>query len=194
METLCSSYLTRFRDKPLSGRNRRLLCEWQQMDEGLSARSDIRWSIRRTNAEGLPVCYQVEYLIRSMCGVTDVERLGEEGVENHPLYADHFRMIIELPDAFPCVDGAPVFRFLTEDDDGNPIPHPWHPNIRYFGSMAGRVCLNQADTYTDLLWGVRRVASYLRYERYHAVAEPPYPEDLQVAAWVIRQAEPNGWI
>jgi hypothetical protein len=41
---------------------------------------------------------------------------------------------------------------------------------------------------------VKRVASYLTYERYHAVAEPPYPEDLQVAAWVIRQAEPNGWI
>jgi len=194
METPCSLSLTRFRDKPLRGRNGRLLHEWQMMDEGLSARPDIRWTVRRTNAEGLPVGYLVDYHIRSICGVTEVDRLGEKGVENRPLYADRFRMVIELPDAFPCVDGAPVFRFLTEDEQGKPLPHPWHPNIRFFGSMAGRVCLNRTDTYDDLVWGVKRVASYLTYERYHAVAEPPYPEDLQVAAWVIRQAEPNGWI
>lgn len=194
METPCSLSPTHFRDKPLSGRNRRLLYEWQKMEEGLSARSDIRWGVKRTNAEGLPVCYEVEYLIRSICGVTDVERLGEKGVENKPLYADRFRMIVELPDAFPCVDGAPIFRFLTEDEQGNPLPHPWHPNIRFFGSMAGRVCLNRTDTFTDLVWGVKRVATYLTYERYHALSEPPYPEDLQVASWVIRQAEPKGWI
>lgn len=194
METPCSLSPTHFRDKPLSGRNRRLLYEWQKMEEGLAARPDIRWVVKRANAEGLPICYLVDYQIRCICGVTDVERLGEKGVENRPIYADHFRMIIELPDSFPCVDGAPIFRFLTEDKEGNPIPHPWHPNIRFFGSMAGRVCLNRTDTYTDLVWGVKRVAMYLTYERYHALAEPPYPEDLQVAAWVIRQAEPNGWI
>jgi len=193
METLCSSSQTRFRDKPLRGRNGRLLREWQMMEEGLSARSDIRWSVVRTNSEGLPVRYLVDYHIHSICGVTDVERLGESGVENRPIYADRFRMVIELPDTFPSVDGAPVFRFLTEDENG-PLPHPWHPNIRFFGSMAGRVCLNRTDTYTDLVWGVKRVATYLTYERYHALAEPPYPEDMQVAAWVIRQAEPNGWI
>ena len=59
---------------------------------------------------------------------------------------------------------------------------------------AGRVCINMSDTYTDLLWGVKRVASYLRYDCYHAVSAPPYPEDLQVAAWVVQQGEPNGWI
>jgi hypothetical protein len=51
-----------------------------------------------------------------------------------------------------------------------------------------------ADTYTDLVWGVDRVASYLRYETYHARQEPPYPEDLKVAAWVVCQGEPRGWI
>ena len=194
METPCSSYRTRFRDKQLSGRNRRLLYEWQMMDEGLSARSDIRWSVNRTNAEGLPVRYIVDYLIHSICGVTNVEQLNQPGVCNQPLYADCFRMASDLPDAFPCIDGAPVFRFLTEDENGQPLLHPWHPNIRFFGPMAGRVCLNRTDTYTDLVWGVKRIATYLTYERYHAMAEPPYPEDLQVAAWVIRQAEPMGWI
>ena len=82
-----------------------MLYEWEKIAEGLSARSDIRWRVKRTNAEGLPVSYLVDYQIRSICSVTDVERLGQKGVENKPLYADHFRMIIELPDAFPCVDG-----------------------------------------------------------------------------------------
>lgn len=178
----------------ITGRNRRLWHEWQTLQEALAGRKDIRCSVLRTNAEGLPTRYRIDYHIRSLSGVTEQERLGEPGVSNLPLYADLFLMVIDLPDSYPCVDGAPVFRFLTEDEQHKPIPHPWHPNIRYFGSMAGRVCLNQADTYTDLLWGVRRIASYLRYECYHAVNEPPYPEDQQVAAWVIRQAEPNGWI
>ena len=185
METPCSLSPTRFRDKPLSGRNRRLLHEWQMMDQGLSARPDIQWRINRTNADGLPISYLIDYHIRSICGVTDSE--------SKPVYADHFRMVIDLPDAFPCVDGAPEFRFLTEENN-EPIPHPWHPNIRYYGPMAGRVCLNRTDTYSDLVWGVKRIATYLTYERYHAVNEPPYPEDQQVAAWVIRIAEPNGWI
>lgn len=194
METPYSLSPTHFRDKALSGRNRRLLHEWKTISEGLSRRSDIEWSVCRTNAEGLPVGYLIDYHIPSLCGVTDIERLNQPGVSNHPLRADRFRMQIDLPDNYPCADGAPILRFLTEDENGQPIPHPWHPNIRFFGAFAGRVCINMADTYTDLLWSIRRVASYLTYERYHAVAEPPYPEDMQVAAWVIRQAEPNGWI
>jgi Tol biopolymer transport system component len=54
--------------------------------------------------------------------------------------------------------------------------------------------INLTDTYTDLAWGVERVASYLTYETYHAYQEPPYPEDMKVAAWVLRQGEPNEWI
>lgn len=183
-----------FDPKMLSGRNRRLLFEWQKLEQGLVDCSDISWSVLGTNAVGLPASYRIDYHIHSICGVTDVERLNNHGVINAPLFADHFLMQIDLPEKFPCVDGAPNFRFLTKDGDGNPIPHPWHPNIRWFGEFAGRVCINLADTFTDLLWGVRRVADYLRYISYHAVLEPPFPEDLQVAAWVIRQGEPNGWI
>ena len=183
-----------FIPQTLSGRNRRLLREWRTLEERFSGRDDVVVSVSSTNAAGLPVGYGVEYHLRSICSVEQVERLGERGVENPPVFADIFRMAIELPENYPCVDGAPVFRFLTEDAQGNPIPHPWHPNIRWFGDMAGRVCLNMDDTYTDLAWGVSRVAEYLRYELYHAVSEPPYPEDMQVAAWVIRQGEPKEWI
>jgi hypothetical protein len=138
--------------------------------------------------------YLVEYRIRSICGVDNLEQLGNADCSQQPIFADRFLMQIDLPEKYPCVDAQPAFCFLTKDEEGNDIPHPWHPNIRYFGSFAGRVCINMADTYTDLAWGVERVAKYLRYECYHAVSEPPYPEDLQVASWVIRQGEPNGWV
>ena len=178
----------------LSGRNRRLLNEWRLLEERFGARKDIVMRVRERNAAGCPVRYSVDYHLRSICGVQQVERLGERGVANPPLFADTFRMEIVLPPAYPCVDGAPEFRFLTADEAGKPIAHPWHPNIRYFGPMAGHVCLNMSDTYMDLAWGVDRIARYLRYELYHAVSEPPYPEDMQVAAWVIRQGEPNDWV
>ncbi|MBR5396026.1 MAG: hypothetical protein IK144_13230 [Bacteroidaceae bacterium] len=180
--------------KSLSGRNRRLLHEWQKLEQALDGRSDICCNVDATNADGLPIRYHIDYYINSLCGVTRVEALNQQGVTNEPLFANHYQMLISLPANYPCVDGAPVFCFLTTDNQGQEIPHPWHPNIRYFGAFAGRVCINMSDTYTDLLWGVKRVASYLRYDCYHAVSEPPYPEDLQVAAWVIRQGEPNGWI
>ena len=183
-----------FIPEKLSGRNRRLLWEWRLLEDRFSGREDIAVSVSSVNAAGLPVRYRVDYGIRSICGVEQVERMGEPGVVNPPVFADRFTMEIVLPVNYPCVDGAPEFRFLVADAEGNPVPHPWHPNIRHFGPMAGRVCLNRDDTFTDLAWGVGRVADYLRYERYHAVSEPPFPEDMQVAAWVIRQGEPNEWI
>ena len=89
---------SQYNAKELSGRNRRLLYEWQQLEQGLAGRSDISWQISKTNAEGLPVGYLIDYHIHSICGVTDVERLNEPDVENKPLYSDHFRMGIRTSD------------------------------------------------------------------------------------------------
>lgn len=176
-----------------TGRNRRLLYEWQKLEYACQNR-DFKIEIIDTNPFGLPTSYLVVYNIHSICGVTNIDRLNQAGVVNEPIFADSFSMRIDLPENYPCVDGSPQFRFLTTDAIGNAIEHPWHPNIRWAGSFAGRVCVNMSDTYTDLVWGIERVAGYLRYECYHALPEPPYPEDQSVAAWVIRQAEPNGWI
>ena len=178
----------------LSGRNRRLLYEWRRMEERLSDRSDISLTVIRRNPDGLPVGYLIDYHLRSICGVDHEDQLNEPGVMNTPVFATGFQMKIELPSGYPDVDAPPSLQFLTATTDGKDIPHPWHPNIRYFGDVAGRVCLNMADTYADLCWGVVRVASYLRYDTYHAIMENPYPEDLKVAAWVRYQGEPNGWI
>ena len=175
------------------GRNRRLLYEWQQLDQRLEYRRDIKCHPVRFNKDGMPTAYLVDYQLKSICGVENIEYLGEPDTENPPVFATGFLMRIDLPDGYPSVDAAPAFRFLTHDEHGQPIPHPWHPNIRYFGDFSGRVCINMPDTYTDLAWAVERVAHYLRYEVYHAISEPPYPEDLKVAAWVIRQGEPKEW-
>lgn len=178
----------------VSGRQRRLLYEWQKLDGLASRRTDISYRVLRSDAAGLPVAYAVCYRLRSICGIERMKQLGEPGVSNPPVFADCFQMRIDLPPGYPCIDAQPVFRFLTHDETGKPIPHPWHPNIRYFGDFAGRVCINMPDTYTELAWAVERVRAYLCYQRYHAVCEPPYPEDMQVAAWVIRQGEPQGWV
>ena len=186
--------IEQYAGKPLSGRNRRLYNEWQGMEKRLGNRSDISFRVTRRNADGMPLGYLVDYQLYSICGVDNMEHFGEPDAINKPIYATGFKMRIDIPDSYPSIDAQPSFRFLTSDDTGTPIPHPWHPNIRYFGDFAGRVCINMADTYTDLAWGVERVSQYLRYELYHAISEPPYPEDLKVASWVIRQGEPNEWI
>ena len=157
----------------LSGRNRRLLYEWQQIETRLEHKRDITYKVLRSNAAGLPTAYLIDYQIKSICGVDNLEHFGESGIENPPVFATGYQMRIDLPDGYPSVDAPPTFR--------------------YFGDFAGRVCINMPDTYCDLAWGVERVALYLHYDIYHAICEPPYPEDLKVASWVIRQAEPNGW-
>ena len=177
-----------------SGRNRRLLYEWQQLEKRLENRHDISCQVVRRNTAGLPTAYLISYNIKTICGVTNIEHFGEPGTQNEPIYSTGFKMRIDLPDGYPSVDAQPTFRFLIQNENGEPIPHPWHPNIRYFGDFAGRVCINMTDTYTDLFWGVERIAQYLRYDLYHAISEPPFPEDLKVASWVIRQGEPNEWI
>jgi len=183
-----------YKQQPLTGRNRRLLFEWQKLEDQQHRRSDISCRVSRRNAIGLPTAYLIEYHLMSICGVEQIERLGEPSVSNPPIFANNFLMRIDLPPGYPCIDSLPAFKFLVKDEHGDPIPHPWHPNIRFFGDLAGRVCINMTDTYADLAWVVDRIGTYLRYERYHALAEPPYPEDMKVAAWVIRQGEPNEWI
>lgn len=178
----------------MTGKDRRLEYEYTTLMERFGSRGDVGITVTGRNRAGMPVNYSVEYRIRSICSVLDVGSLGCPDVENPPVFADRFRMSIDIPHDYPCIDSQPSYRFLTKDEQGNPIPHPWHPNIRWFGAFAGRVCVNMPDTYTDIAWCVDRIASYLRYERYHALNEVPYPEDQQVAAWVIRQGEPRGWI
>lgn len=181
-----------FDEKNFKGRNLRLLKEWKSIDKKFANDEYISYLIRKKNADGLPINYEVTYKVHSFCGVTEPD---EQGLYK-PLFADVFKMNIIIPNNYPSADSKLEFKFRTKDILEKEIPHPWHPNIRYFGSFAGRVCLNTraCGTYYDLAWYIDRVMSYLKYEIYHAQNTPPYPEDNKVAEWVLEQAEPNGWI
>ena len=161
----------------MTGRERRLLHEWQTIEKMFPPDGNVRCTPSAYGPSGLPVAYEVEYRVRSISGVD---------AEGKPVFGNRFVMDVRIPSEFPDVDAPVELRFR------NPVP--WHPNIRYFGPLAGRVCLNQIDTFGDIAWAIARVGQYLTYERYHAINEPPYPEDQQVAAWVVRQGEPNEWI
>ena len=178
----------------LSGRNRRLLNEWKQLDMFINNNNRIEYKIIKCNQQGLPTDYLIIFHILSICGVMYMDELGNMGKNNPPIFAKEFMMRILLPENYPCIEAKAEFKFMTHDFEGKDIPHPWHPNIRYFGEFAGRVCLNTPDTYAGLAWCVERVTQYLYYDRYHAIQEPPYPEDFKVAEWVIKQGEPNNWI
>lgn len=178
----------------LKGKSRRLYNEWKSMNSELTGRSDIRFEVARFNANGLPVSYHVIYHIHSICGIVDEALWPQEGKLFPPCFADEFHLMVEIPRGYPDVDAVPSYRFMSFDENQNPIPHPWHPNIRYDGAFSGRVCLNQPDTYAGIAWAVKRIAQYLRYERFHAEQIPPYPEDLKVARWVREQGISQGWI
>ena len=174
------------------GRNRRLMHEWSAIDQRFHDDPVISYTITRRNQENLPTQYEVVFKVKSFC---NVEEPDEKGLCK-PITADVFRMNITIPNNYPAVDSKLEFKFICKDAEGKEIPHPWHPNIRFFGDFAGRVCLNTpaCGTFTDLAWYIDRVMLYLKYEKYHALNIPPFPEDNKVAEWILEQAEPQGWI
>ncbi len=179
--------------KNLVHRNARILWEWETIDIRLRNSDEISYSIVERNADGIPVIFEIAFNIKSFCGIKEKDKNGFE----YPVFAEKFIMQIIIPNNYPTVGSKLVYKFLTKNVSGQKIPHPWHPNIRFYGDFAGKVCLNEqaSGTYTDLAMYINRVAAYLKYEKYHAsVEEPPYPEDERVAEWVVNQAEPKGWI
>ncbi len=184
--------IDKYKQNRYVGRNRRLMHEWSAIDQRFKDDAFISYNVTRRNAEGLPTQYEMIFKEKSFCGVEEPDANGL----CKPICADEFHMNITIPNNYPAVDSKLEFKFMTNDANGNEIPHPWHPNIRFFGDFAGRVCLNTpaCGTFTDLAWYVDRVMLYLRYEKYHAQNTPPFPEDNKVAEWVLEQAEPNGWI
>lgn len=162
----------------MTGRQRRRQYEHAQLKKLADSRDDIDIAVTRQDVDGIPVSYQVDYNIRSICGIRE---------DGSPLFHDHYTMAITIPEDYPQVDAPPMFCFIGDK-------RPWHPNIRYYGEMAGHVCINALDTFIDIAWGVERVALYLRYDLYHALQEPPYPEDLKVAEWVRHIGEPKEYI
>ncbi len=187
--------------KSLSGRDRRLLTEWRLIEGRFDKDEQIDVEVVRRNPQGLPTEYRVTYKLRSICGVEGCEQECGESYDlrntliesGAPMFANRFVMMLTLPPSYPCMDGAPQLRFVDVDSMGESVAMPWHPNIRFYGSFKGRVCLNAMDSFVELVWCIERVAKYLRYELYHSIQEPPYPEDLRVARWLNHNIESIDW-
>lgn len=165
------------------GRDTRLFNEWKRLDQACAASDEISYLVSKVNVSGLPVAYEVSFLIKS---ITGVEPADEQGLEK-PVFGDHHILQINLPNNYPAASGGhPEFRFVT---------NVWHPNVRYYGDFKGRICLNVSDcgTSTHLTDHIATIAAYLRYSEYHARDVYPYPEDRTVALWTLEQAEPQGW-
>lgn len=181
--------INNFNQKELSGRDRRLLQEWREIDELCSKRKasspnprkpSLSYMIRRKNIMGLPTEYEIWYRCKSIVGVKD------SPVPREPIFGYLHKLSIILPLSYPSADGNPIFNFRTDI---------WHPNIRHSGSFKGKVCLTikEMGVLASLKTLVLRVEQYLKYQLYHAQNTYPYPEDQNVAEWVREEGEPNGW-
>ena len=181
--------INNFNQKELSGRDARLLQEWQELDSLCNKRKAISpnprkpslsYIIRKKNIIGLPTEYEIWYRCKSIVGVKDT------GIPREPIFGYLHKMSIVLPNNYPSADGNPIFTFRT---------NIWHPNIRYSGSFKGHVCLTikEMGVLASLKDLVLRVEHYLKYQLYHAQNTYPYPEDQNVAEWVREEGEPNGW-
>ena len=179
--------LKKFNQKELSGRDARLWQEWSGIDalcekrKALSPRRPtISYIVRRKNVMGLPTEYEIIYRCKSIIGV--------EGnvIPRKPKFGYTHKLSIILPNNYPSADGNPIFTFITD---------VWHPNIRSSGSFKGHVCLTikEMGVLASLRDLVVRVERYLKYQLYHAQNTYPYPEDQNVAEWVRKEGEPNGW-
>jgi hypothetical protein len=154
------------------------------IDAACSSHDAISYRICKRSTAGLPLVYEIDFHIPS---ITGVENLDGQRFQK-PVFGNHHILRISIPNNYPSADGGyPDFKFVT---------NVWHPNIRYFGDFKGHVCLNfdNNGTSTTLAEFISKVAAYLRYDDYHALDEPPYPEDQTVAQWVREQAEPKGWL
>jgi len=172
-----------FKGKSYSGKDARLFKEWEMIDRRYENDTQGSYIIRKRNGLGLPIVYDIVFNVKSIVGVQPAD---EQGLQM-PIFGYEHVMRITLPNNYPSADGQPEFSFTTQI---------WHPNVRHFGDFRGRVCLNTGDSgvHTHLVDYIDRVIDYLTYSDYHAKNEYPYPEDLDVAEWVLKQAEPQGWV
>jgi len=172
-----------YRSKNFTGKDARLFREWEMLDKRIEKNPQIAYIIRKRNGNGLPIVFDIIFKVKSIVGVSK----SDNSDLLTPVFGKEHTMRISLPNNYPSADGQPEFVFSSD---------VWHPNIRFFGDFKGRVCLNTGDSgvQTNLVDYIDRVLDYLKYEDYHAKNEYPYPEDLDVAEWVLKQGEPNGWI
>ncbi len=135
----------------------------------------IEWEVNNTRGNiKIPSEYLVHYNLKSIIGINEDES---------PIYGYRHTIRITFPPRYPM-----------ENPELYAQSKVWHPNIKWEGKYSGRICGNTKEfglSY-DLYLLIIRIGEILQYKRYHAEHTPPYPEDLNVANWVLKYAEPKG--
>jgi ubiquitin-protein ligase len=163
--------------KPRDRRDTRLVKEYNAIDELCSKTSKINYEVVTTNKRGIPERYKISYNnIKSITGINSE-------FDKSPIYGFNHDAVLNFPIDFPGTSHPEIF--MTSDI--------WHPNIKSKDPKKGRICINakQISKYHGVEDLIYRVGELLQYKNYWAIWEPPYPEDEEVAEWVISYAEPN---
>ena len=123
-----------------------------------------------------PNAYLITYKVKSIIGIND---------DLTPIYGEEHKTEIRLPQSYPMV-GASCY--MKTD--------LWHPNIKFHGKEKGHICSNAKDfgKRYNLYFLAHRIGEILQYKNYHAIEEPPHPDDEIVAEWVREYAEPKNII
>ena len=166
-------------DHPLLAKNvlnKRKAIEHQRLAELES--EVIQIEIIKTRSDlHIPEVYHVHYFINTIIGIDPETKSPEIG--------NHHVVEITLPNNYPV---EPAKMFVKKEVTGTKV---WHPNIKWSGAFEGRICGNIRDFGKgyDLYQLVLRIGDILQYKNYHAHHTPPYPEDAEVANWVLEYAE-----
>lgn len=155
-------------------RDNRLAKEHELLDDFCQQSNLVSYEAQMRRGKRPPDRYLFHYRVRSIVGI---------GSNQMPIYGEDHTAEIEISPQFP-LGGQPSCKMLT------PL---WHPNIKFDGNFAGKICINAealGSWHTiDML--AERIGEMLQYKNYHAINEPPYPEDAKAAQWVREFAEPN---
>ena len=92
--------IDQYKNNRYVGRNRRLMHEWSAIDQRFHDDPDISYLIKKRNPDNLPVQYEFIFKVKSFCNVQEPD---ENGL-CLPVFADVFRMNINIPNNYPAVD------------------------------------------------------------------------------------------
>lgn len=155
----------------------RLKTEHEQFQKYAEMNSNFSFKVTKMiMGTDVPSVYELNYKVRSFTGINE---------NNTPVFGDVHRFNFDLSNNYPYV--KPALFAIT------PV---WHPNIKYFDPLKGRICFNwEVMGNHTMLHLLLMLNDILTYENYFAkIGEFPYPEDLEVAKWVNEYGDPKGYI
>ncbi|MCB0631637.1 MAG: hypothetical protein R2824_02475 [Saprospiraceae bacterium] len=168
----------RFNISKLNAFDRRKAADYMALYKLCAQSRKLSFDVVDYNKKQIPIEYNVTY--RNVKGIIGIN------ADKSPRFGLDHVLNIWLAPKYPQPEAK--CKFLTDI---------WHPNVRYAGPTKGRVCYNSRDLPADYQLDelVEFIGKMIQYKNYHAILDkPPYPEDPEVAKWVVEYAEPLGLV